>query len=339
MLKDFGASLSTSKHRMSTEKGPNGLLDLSGSVAPRALMLADMPMSVWNQPDSLRSEFSRVARQFFECEAVLAVTGIESGISGLARLFQTWYGSMRVVLAEPCFDQWDLRFRRASHIVLDWSVDEILQGEIPDCDVVVLGRPVNPTGELVSIEVAMKLAHRLRGEGGWLILDEAYIDALDVESYCSFIEETPAIVLRSMAPFSGLTGANLAFVCSTRKVCQALLEEVGTQAVSAAQWWLALKYFDAELWQEGQRKNLRAACKKLLAILSSYLGPDLELQEGSYFVTLTGPACVELANKLENSGVLVKLYRGEESNLMRVGLPRTEADWVGLEEALQKIAS
>ena len=127
-------------------------LDLSGSVAPCAMPVPDMPSEVWSQAEQLRSSFHFQAKLFFECEAVLAVTGIESGISALARLFQTWYGSMRVVLAEPGFDQWDRRFRRASHVVLEWPVDLILEGEIPECDVVVLGRPVNPTCQVIEIE-------------------------------------------------------------------------------------------------------------------------------------------------------------------------------------------
>jgi len=162
--------------RIETHVRQQAKLDLSGSVAPFELKLPDMPASVWASPDLLRSRFHLEAARFFECESVLAVTGIESGISALARLFQTWYGSMRVVLAEPSFDQWDKRFRRANHVVLDWPVDLVLEGDIPECDVVVLGRPVNPTCQMISIQQIKPLARKLREQGGWLILDEAYLD-------------------------------------------------------------------------------------------------------------------------------------------------------------------
>lgn len=324
---------------MPSELQVNQKLDLSGSVAHVAMSVPDMPWVVWNQPDVLRSEFNRKATQFFECESVLAVTGIDSGISALARLFQTWYGAMRVVLAEPCFDQWDVRFRRASHIVLDWPVEYILDGEIPECDVVVLGRPVNPTGEVISIEKSKKLAQELRDQGGWLILDEAYIDCLDIESYCSFIEEVPAIVLRSMAPFSGLPGANIAFVCGTRKVCQALLEEVGTQAVSAPQWWLALKYFESEEWRQQQAAALEQGTNRLFALWSSTVSGEAQISKGSYFVTINHHACGQWASALETQGVLVRLFETEDQQIIRCGIPKNEDAWALLSQAISMLGS
>lgn len=310
-------------------------LDLSGSVAPFELPLPEMPAKVWAQADQLRSQFQAQARLFFECEAVLAVTGIESGISGLARLFQTWYGSMRVVLAEPSFDQWDKRFRRASHVVLDWPVELILEGDIPECDVVILGRPVNPTCEMISIEQVKVLARKLRDQGGWLILDEAYLDWTGEESYASFIEAVPAIVLRSMAPFSGLSGANLAFVCAPKAVCSALLHEVGTQAVSAPQWWLALKYFDANGWREKQLSRLQTAMQRLERLWAPFLDLDISLHKGGYFISFVHPRADEWASRLEESGILVRTYQADQIIVLRCGIPRREEEWVRLQEALQ----
>lgn len=311
-------------------------LDLSGSVSPVCLPVPDMPASIWNHPDSLRSQFHSKARSFFECEAVLAVTGIESGISALARLFQTWYGSMRVVLAEPGFDQWDTRFRRASHIVLDWPVELILEGEIPECDVVVLGRPVNPTGQMIEISQVRKLASRLREQGGWLILDEAYLDWTGEESYTSFIEASPAIVLRSMAPFSGLPGANLAFVCAPKSVCTALLNEVGTQAVSAAQWWLALHYFDAELWRESQIALLASGSSRLASLWQDCLGTGTRCYQGGYFVSFEHDQASLIAEQLEAIGILVRVYEAD-TNLVRCGLPRDESQWDRLDKAIRSL--
>ncbi|HEX4918018.1 MAG TPA: aminotransferase class I/II-fold pyridoxal phosphate-dependent enzyme [Limnobacter sp.] len=312
-------------------------LDLSGSVAPRAMPLADMPAEVWQMPDLLRSSFHMAARRFFECEAVLPVTGIESGISALARLFQTWYGSMRIVLAEPSFDQWDKRFRRANHVVLDWPVELILEGEIPECDVVVLGRPVNPTCQMISIEQIQPLAKRLREQGGWLILDEAYLDWTGEASYTPIIKDCPAIVLRAVAPFSGLAGANLAFVCAPQSVCTALLNEVGTQAVSSPQWWLALQYFAAKQWRLQQAESLRSDLIRLGALWSSCTAwGSTTWHSGGYFISFVHPNNEAWADQLEKLGVLVRLYPGDEP-IMRCGLPRDEAQWQRLTEALAQL--
>lgn len=312
-------------------------LDLSGSVSPVSLPVPSMPASVWMEADLLRSRFHLEAKHFFECEAVLAVTGIESGISALARLFQTWYGTMRVVLAEPSFDQWDNRFRRASHVVLDWPVDWVLEGEIPECDVVVIGRPVNPTCQMIGIDQIKSIARRLRKQGGWLILDEAYIDWTGEESYASFIEDSPAIVLRSMAPFTGLAGANLAFVCGPKSVCTALLNEVGTQAVSAAQWWLALQYFNAELWRDQQIEILHGQMSRLEQLWRTKVGSDCKLVRGGYFISFEHEHNIAWARELEKAGVLVRLYESEETSIIRCGIPREAPQWERLEAALKAL--
>lgn len=312
-------------------------IDLSGSVAPLPMPLPPMPASVWAQADTLRSRFHSQARHFFECEAVLAVTGIESGISALARLFQTWYGSMRVVLAEPSFDQWDKRFRRASHVVLDWPVELILEGDIPECEVLILGRPVNPTGQMIELEQIKQLAAKLRSQGGWLILDEAYLDWTGEESYASFIEESPAIVLRSLAPFSGLAGANIAFVCAPKTVCTALLNEVGTQAVSAPQWWLALEYFKAELWRATQRCELELLRQRLLSLWRDRLGPDIPIHDTGYCLAVVDDRAADWASILEQHGVLVRLYE-HEPPILRCAIPRTESEWRILQTALEAVA-
>lgn len=312
-------------------------LDLSGSVAPFELPLPDMPAHIWRSPDLLRSRFHLEATRYFECESVLAVTGIESGISALARLFQTWYGSMRVVLAEPSFDQWDKRFRRANHVVLDWPVDMILEGEIPECDVVVLGRPVNPTCQMISIQQIKPLAKRLREQGGWLILDEAYLDWTNEESYASFIEAEPAIVLRSVAPFSGLAGANLAFVCGPKAVCTALLNEVGTQAVSSPQWWLALQYFEADEWRAAQVDRLAQVGLRLETLWRSKLGPELAVHRGGYFASFVHEHNEEWASQLEAKGVLVRVYQSDHGSILRCGIPKNEFDWMRLSEAIHEL--
>ncbi|WP_370264393.1 aminotransferase class I/II-fold pyridoxal phosphate-dependent enzyme [Limnobacter sp.] len=314
--------------------GRLGKLDLSGSVAPQPMPLPDMPATVWANPNVLRSRFHKEALRFFDCEAVLPVTGIESGISGLARLFQTWYGSMRVVLAEPSFDQWDKRFRRASHVVLDWPAELILEGEIPDCDVVVLGRPVNPTGQMSTLTQIQPLAQRLREQGGWLILDEAYLDWTGESSYTGHIKECPAIVLRSVAPFLGLAGANLAFVCAPQAVCTALLNEVGTQAVSSPQWWLALQYFAATDWRQQQIGLLKAQLQRLSQLWQQHSEwGDTECKLGGYFVCFAHPKGEQWAAKLEAMGILVRYYPIEEP-MVRCGLPRNENEWLRLADAI-----
>lgn len=305
------------------------------SVAPTPLPVPAMPASVWQAPEKWRDQFLTAAVTHYDCDSVYAVTGVEAGVSALARLFQTWYGSMRVVLAEPYFDQWSVRLRRAGHVVLEWPAEQVIMGDIPDCDVVVLGRPVNPTGQIIAIEKARELAEFLRGQGGWLILDEAYFDWTDQASYTPFIKDSPAIVLRALGPYSGLMGSNLACVCSDLKVGNALKYEIGTNAVSAGQWWLGCQLLDAsQAWHDQQSQALQAASKRLANLWEEYLGPDVQLNACGYWVSFVCQNATDFMERLQKVGVMVRRYHGIDGDLIRCGLPRDEGQWRQLEASL-----
>lgn len=314
------------------------MLDLSMSVAPHPLKVPAMPASVWSEADYWREQFILSALKHYQCNSIFAVTGVEAGVSALARLFQTCYGSMRVVLAEPYFDQWALRFRRAGHIVLEWPAEQVMAGDFPDCDVVVLGRPVNPTGQLIGLDKARELAEYLRGQGGWLILDEAYIDCTGQPSYTPYIADSPAIVLRALGPFTGLMGSNMACICSDAKVGRALEFEVGANAVSAAQWWLGCHVFDqSKSWYKSQRKRIHEGATRLSNLWSAYLPNDIEVSHPGFWVCFQYPDAADLQFALETKGVFLRRYHGVDNDIIRCAIPSTETQWAKLEQALQSV--
>jgi cobalamin biosynthetic protein CobC len=190
---------------------------------------------------------------------------------------------------------------------------------------------------MIGIQQIKPLARKLREQGGWLILDEAYLDWTGEESYASFIEAEPAIVLRSVAPFCGLAGANLAFVCAPKAVCTALLNEVGTQAVSSPQWWLALQYFAAEQWRAKQFVRLEAVCERLASLWRVRLGEHIPIHKGGYFISFAHPNNERWAVDLENMGILVRAYPAEYI-ILRCGAPKSEADWFRLQNAVNALS-
>ena len=126
-----------------------------------------------------------------------------------------------------------------------------------------------------------------------------------------------------MAPFSGLAGSNLAFVCAPKEVCTALLNEVGTQAVSAAQWWLALQYFNAEKWRAEQTRTLAQSVSRLEALWRTKLGQEVAMDLGGYFVSFVHENNQEWANQMETHGVLLRTYQTDVC-IVRCAIPHDE---------------
>jgi len=119
-------------------------------------------------------------------------------------------------------------------------------------------------------------------------------------------------------------------------VCTALLNEVGTQAVSSPQWWLALQYFDAETWRAEQIGRLAGVCARLEALWRNTLGGQLTIHRGGYFISFEHSHCEAWAAQLEAQGVLVRTYSSDIS-ILRCGVPKNEPDWARLGKAIASL--
>ncbi len=310
-------------------------LDLTVAMAPLAYPVPAVPVDLWSRLPDNDMALIQTAQQVYGCRHVLPVPGVEAGISALARLFQTWYGSMRVVLAEPAFEGWSERLRRANHVVLDWPADWMLDGQLPDCDVVIIGRPVNPTGQLMSLEDVCQLAARCREKGGWLVVDEAFIDAETVPSCAAHAESAHMIVLRSISPFFGLGGARVAFICAPHPVIKALRVEMGAWAVSGPALWAAGLALADQPWIDQQRTRLTEASRRLFDVWAC---THLERHPCGLFLGLSGAGVASVHAALTTQGINTRLFPLEEP-VMRCALPKQEADWERLALALRQVGS
>ncbi len=96
----------------------------------------------------------------------------------------------------------------------------------------VVVNPNNPTGLSLSPQRLLDWHARLAQRGGWLVVDEAFIDVTPDLSLASHADQVGLIVLRSFGKFFGLAGVRLGFVLAERKLLKLLAEQVGPWAVS-----------------------------------------------------------------------------------------------------------
>jgi cobalamin biosynthetic protein CobC len=312
---------------------PIQTIDLSVVLAPDCYPLPEMKPEVWQRLPHFDKALVTTAQTAYGCKHVLPVPGAESGIAALARLFQTWYGSMRVVLAEPSFEVWAERLRRANHVVLDWPADMVAEGEVPECDVVIMGRPVNPTGQVIEQEQLLKIANKCRTNGGWLVVDEAFVDSEPIKSFSHFADTAPAIVVRSISPFFGLGGARVGFICAPQSVVKALNAEVGAWAVSGPALWAASVALADTAWHAEQQARLILHAERLAAL---WKPTGLNVHLTNLYVGLSGDRIKVVYKKLLELGIKTRLFDLDEP-LLRCSIPGNEAQWATLETALAAI--
>ncbi|MFN7834513.1 MAG: aminotransferase class I/II-fold pyridoxal phosphate-dependent enzyme [Burkholderiaceae bacterium] len=318
---------------MSEDTLPGPALNLAVVLAPDPYPLPPMAPEIWQNLPYFDNTLVSAAQTAYGCAHVLPVSGAEAGIAALARLFQTWYGSMRVVLAEPSFEAWGDRLRRANHVVLDWPAEMIAEGEIPECDVVIVGRPVNPVGPVIGVDPLLKLATKCREQGGWLVVDETFVDAEPIESFSAYAEKAPAIVLRSISPFFGLGGARVGFICAPQAVVKALNGEVGPWAVSGPALWAASVALKDSAWQAEQKIRLHAHSRRLAELWRNI---GLQCHPTGLYLGLSGVATKAVYQKLLQLGIKTRLFDLDEP-LLRCSMPVCEQDWLSLDHALQVV--
>src|SRR5690606_32701627 len=99
-------------------------------------------------------------------------------------------------------------------------------------DVLLVVNPNNPSGRLIERERLLDWHARLAERGGWLLVDEAFMDCTPEHSLAVDSQKPGLIVLRSFGKFFGLAGLRLGFALAEPALLERLAEQLGPWAVS-----------------------------------------------------------------------------------------------------------
>lgn len=304
----------------------NEWLDLSTGINPDGWPAPAVPAEIWQRLPQDDDELNAAACNYYSATRLLAVSGSQAAIQALPSLRPP----SRVVLAAPGYAEHAHAWQRCGHEVIGVSDEEILQA---DADVVVIINPNNPTGKLFSRDALLKLHARLAARGGWLVVDEAFIDASPEHSLASVCPRPGLIVLRSPGKFFGLAGARVGFVLAEENVLQPLAEWLGPWPIAAPSRHVATLALRDAAWQRATRETLPQAAQRLAELLRAH---DLEPSGGcTLFQWICREDAANLHQQLARQGVLTRLF-GQPASL-RLGLPRGAAQWARLADALGRI--
>jgi cobalamin biosynthetic protein CobC len=210
-----------------------------------------------------------------------------------------------------------------------WPEIEGAEGH-PPLDVVVLIHPNNPTGTRFAPAALLALHRRLAARGGWLVVDEAFLDPTPGASLAAHTGAPGLIVLRSLGKFFGLAGARVGFVLAEPGLLAALAERLGPWAVAGPSRRVARLALSDRPWQEATRARLVADSARLATLLA---GHGLAPAGGTalfQWVPLEDAAALHEA--LARAGIWTRLFAAPAS--LRLGLPATAAGWQRLDGAL-----
>ncbi|PJK08515.1 threonine-phosphate decarboxylase [Lysobacteraceae bacterium NML08-0793] len=303
-------------------------LDLSTGISPRPWPVPPVPPTIWQRLPEDDDALLPIARRYYGTADVWPVAGSQAAILALPRL----RARSRVAVLTPGYAEHAHAWQNAGHQVELLPADKLL-GAAQTHDVLVLINPCNPSGAVFS-PAALRDAHaRLAERGGWLVVDEAFMDATPENSLCADSQEG-LWVLRSVGKFFGLAGIRAGFVCTAAGALQRLAEYLGPWALNGPARWLLCRALADTAWQTTQRQWLQAQGMRLESLLAGY---GMRTTGTAFFRYWQDPRAAELAAALARRAILVRQFAAPSA--LRFGLPDTPAAWQRLEHALQEIGA
>jgi cobalamin biosynthetic protein CobC len=206
-------------------------LDLSTGINPESWPVPPLPASVWQRLPETDDGLEAAAAAYYGNTNLLPVAGSQAAIQILPSVLP------RAVVAciSPIYAEHPQAWQRAGHrlrFLQNAMLPRALSVATP---YVLLCNPNNPTAEHHPHDVAVDAAKQLKKRGGWLIIDEAFIDPTPAESLASLAgtDEAPnLIVLRSLGKFFGLAGARVGFVLAAPDILSKMAEIMGPWTIS-----------------------------------------------------------------------------------------------------------
>jgi cobalamin biosynthetic protein CobC len=306
-------------------------LDLSTGINPHAYPLPDIASRFWQalptqgDLDALLAA-ARRAYRVPEAAGIVAAAGTQAPIQWLPRLAPD--GAAAVL--GPTYNEHARAFEGAGR-----QVDDIasLDGwrDAPNLIVV---NPNNPDGRLLALDELAHLAEEAARRGGWLVIDESFVDVMPERTAAALCAEHPVVILRSFGKFHGLAGARLGFAIAPEPIAARVRAALGPWAVAGP----ALAIGEAALRDHGWADAMRARLAQEAVALDRVLaGAGFAAAGGTTLYRLVRhPQAAALHAHLARSRIWTRVFDWDRT-LMRLGLPGGEANLARLEAALAAV--
>jgi L-threonine-O-3-phosphate decarboxylase len=303
-------------------------LDLSTGINPQGWPAPAVPRAIWTRLPEDEDGLEAIAADCYGAPAALAVAGSQAAIQALPRL----RAAARVGVIAPGYAEHAQAWTRAGHRVQRLPAAALFEAA-DTLDVVVLIHPNNPTGERYARADLLALHARLAARGGWLVIDEAFMDATPQYSLAADSAREGLLLLRSPGKFFGLAGARAGFVLAAPALLAGLREELGPWTVAAPTRWLLRQALADQAWQQRSRDSLARASQRLRRLLAGHgLAPTAGT---ALFQWVETDNAAQWQDELARRAILVRRF--DQPPSLRFGLPGGEADWQRLEAALAGI--
>lgn len=301
-------------------------LDLSTGINPQAYPVSPPPLSAWQRLPENEDGMESAARSFYGTQDLLAVAGTQMAI----KLLPALRAPSRVLLSAPSYAEHAYAWGTAGHRLSTRPASQIDDQAVAGADVVVLVNPNNPDGYRYPPARLQRWREQLARRGGWLVMDEAFMDVTPAQSLLRHTLPPGLIVLRSFGKFFGLAGARVGFVCAEPALLEALSAAAGPWAVAGPSRAVARQALQDRVWQRRTRHWLEERSSVVARLLDGCgLPPAASTPLFHWVPTRKARAWQEA---LARRGIWTRRF--DQPSALRIGLTRDDAAHKRLRDAL-----
>ncbi|ATG88569.1 threonine-phosphate decarboxylase CobD [Methylomonas koyamae] len=295
-------------------------LDLSTGVNPNGWPVPAVPAECWQRLPEDDDALMPAARAYYRNASILAVAGSQAAIQTLPQLRR----QSRVGVLAPAYAEHAANWRHAGHHLIELAAQaEAVEQALDNLEVLIVVNPNNPTGTLWEPDRLLSWHRHLHRRGGWLIVDEAFIDTMPEYSLSALPVRPGLVVLRSIGKFFGLAGIRCGFAIAEARLLARLAEALGPWPISYPSRYVAAAALADSGWQQKNTLELKQQGRRLRQLLDAAGftpagGCDL-------FQWVADANAASLHDALARQGILTRLFDSPSS--LRFGLPGGEQAW------------
>lgn len=305
-------------------------LDLSTGINPHAWAALTPPPECWARLPDPHDGLIEAAARYYGTSALLPVPGSQVALSLLPHL----RSRARVGVMAPGYAEHGAAWQRAGHEVVPLSSAQLAGGAGTAFDVLVVINPNNPDGTYFEPETLLEWRAAIASRGGWMVVDEAFVDPTPAYSLAPRCPLPGLVVLRSIGKFFGLAGMRVGFAAGPDELLEPLAEALGPWAVNHPARWVSQRALLDTSWQQRMRERLPIEVERLERLLARHFH---QRSAGTpLFRTVLTPNAAAIHEALARRAVLVRLLDRQDG--LRFGLPPDDAAFERLDMALASVA-
>ncbi|WP_241236167.1 threonine-phosphate decarboxylase CobD [Brevibacillus marinus] len=264
--------------------------------------------------------------------------------NGAAECIQLAVDSLRVRrvgIIHPTFSEYEAAARKAGCQIVS-TVVGAAQSFLPaasdllpmlnEIDLLFLGYPNNPTGNLLERPLLFALAEACQQKQVYLAVDEAFLDFLPDAGERSLLPELPrlphVLLFRSLTKLYAIPGLRLGYVIADARLIDRLRSRqipwsVNGLAQAAGEWLL-----DQEAFVRLSQQYIQDARERMAAALSAWPGVTVFPSRVNYLlVHIAGVSAIQLQRRMAERGFLIRncaMYPGLDEGYIRLAVRKRE---------------